>query len=56
MKCELATKEDIELLKTEIRRLEQIIDLKLKLWSLILIALILFTNRGTLEGFLKLIG
>lgn len=60
MRSELLTKgefySEIKRLEERIESLEKTIDLKLKLWFLILIALILFTNRGTLEWFLKVVG
>ena len=56
LRNELATKEDIEVLKAEIRRVEQVLDLKIRIWFILVIALILFTNKGTLEWLLRLIG
>ena len=56
LRNELATKEDIEVLKTEIRRVEQVLELKMKIWFIILLAVILITNKGTLEWLLKLVG
>ena len=56
LRNELATKEDIEVLRAEIRRVEQVLDLRMKVWFILVIALILFTNRETLEWLFKLLG
>ena len=60
LKEELITKgefyAEIRRLEEKIENVEKTLELKMKIWFIILIALILFTNKGTLEWLLKLLG
>jgi len=60
LKEELLTKgefyAEIKRLEEKITKLEKTLDLKIRIWFILVIALILFTNKGTLEWLLKLLG
>ena len=70
LRNELATKEDIALVRQEIKTVRQEIETvrqelkgeikalewKMKFWIVIVIFLIIFTNKETIEFFLRLIG
>jgi len=60
LKDELLTKgefyTEIKRLEEKITNLEKTLDLKIRLWFILIIALILFTNKGTLEWLFKLLG
>jgi len=43
-------------LEEKITNLEKTLDLKIRIWFILVIALILFTNKGTLEWLFKLFG
>ena len=60
LKDELLTKgefyAEIRRLEEKITNVEKTLDLKMKIWFILVIALILFTNKGTLEWLFKVIG
>lgn len=60
LKDELLTKgefySEIKRLEEKITNLEKTLDLKIRIWFILVIALILFTNKGTLEWLFKLFG